>query len=180
MHQTCASDSLNLPGSQHINKVCLERHLTEGEVAGVGEPPVVNDRLQKQVQNDSIYVLCDTLLHIAPLDSDTFSRRYGSLRRPSCRYHCCGTLCLPPHPDSLLQCCLVGKPFPFKERFLHGAKEMVVGGGCQVWGCGKAGGGWSGRPGMQCCSWCMWWGGGGQWRCGGGCPVPLSPAPSPP
>src|SRR5258705_12089289 len=54
MHQTCASDSLNLPGPQHINKVCLEWHLTEGEVAGVGEPPAVNDRLQKQVQNDSI------------------------------------------------------------------------------------------------------------------------------
>src|SRR5258705_10346004 len=43
MHQTCASDSLNLPGPQHINKVCLERHLTEREVAGVGEPPAVSD-----------------------------------------------------------------------------------------------------------------------------------------
>ena len=37
----------------------------------------------------------------------------------SCRYHCCGTLCLPPHPDSQLQCCLVGL------HGLHGAKEMV-------------------------------------------------------
>src|SRR5258705_8061685 len=43
MHQTCASDSLNLPGPKHIKKVCLERHLTEGEVAGVGEPPAVSD-----------------------------------------------------------------------------------------------------------------------------------------
>src|SRR5258705_3881612 len=33
MHQTCASDSLKLPGPKHIKKVCLERHLTEGEVA---------------------------------------------------------------------------------------------------------------------------------------------------
>src|SRR5258705_9102699 len=43
MHQTCAFDSLNLPGTQHINKVCLERHLTEGEVAEVGEPPAVSN-----------------------------------------------------------------------------------------------------------------------------------------
>ena len=43
MHQTCASDSFNLPGPKHIKKVCLERHLSEGEVAGVGEPPAVSD-----------------------------------------------------------------------------------------------------------------------------------------
>src|SRR5258705_9461146 len=43
MHQTCASDSLNLHGSKHIKKVCLERHLSEGDVAGVVEPPAVSD-----------------------------------------------------------------------------------------------------------------------------------------
>src|SRR5258705_387236 len=100
MHQTCASDSLNLPGPQHINKVCLEWHLTEGEVAGVGEPPAVNDRLQKQVQNDSIYY-APPFSTYPPLTAIHFPQLcFGSLRRPSW-YHCCGTLCL----QVLTACC---------------------------------------------------------------------------
>src|SRR5258705_10225143 len=145
MHQTCSCDSLNLPGAQHINKVCLERHLTEGEVAEVGEPPVANDRLQKQVQNDSIYIMRQPSPH-TPLHSDTFFPTFWkppqTILVPLLRN------VAPPRPDSLLQCCLVGKPCPLKERFLHGAKEMVVG-GCQVWGCGKAGAGWTRRSVMQ-------------------------------
>src|SRR5258705_13875110 len=77
------------------------------------------------------FILCDTLLHIPPLDSDTFFPTFWkppeTILVPLLRN------VAPPRPDSLLQCCLVGKPFPLKERLLHGAKEMVVG-GCQVWG----------------------------------------------
>src|SRR5258705_12794171 len=120
------------------------------------------------------FILCDTLLHIPPLDSDTFFPTFWkppeTLLVPLLRN------VAPPRPDSLLQCCLVGKPFP-AERFLHGAKEMVVG-GCQVWGCGKAGAGWSGSPVMQCCSWCMRWCGGGHCRVAGARPMPISPASS--
>src|SRR5258705_12284931 len=99
MHQTCASDSLNLPGPQHINKVCLERHLTEGEVPGVGEPPAVNDRLQKQVQNDFIYY-APPFSTYTPLTAIHFPQHFGSLLRPSWIHHY-GTLSL----QDRIACC---------------------------------------------------------------------------
>src|SRR5258705_7450709 len=121
------------------------------------------------------FILCDSLLHIPPLDSDTFPPTFWkppeTILVPPLRN------VAPPRPDSLLQCCLVGKPFPLKERFLHGAKEMVV----QRWvprlG-SKAGVGWTGSPVMQCCSWCMRWCGGGHCRVAGARPMPISPASS--
>src|SRR5258705_13736528 len=102
------------------------------------------------------FILCDSLLHIPPIHSDTFFPTFRkspqTILVPLLRN------AAPPRPDSLLQFCLFGKPFP-AERFFHGAKEMVVG-GCQVWGCGKVGVVWSGRPELQCWSWCMHWRGG--------------------
>src|SRR5258705_3485817 len=73
MHQTRTFDSLNLPGPKHIKKVCLERHLTEGEVAGVGEPPAVNDN-----NGDGIRHSQAALVSVVPVEGRCLDCRHSS------------------------------------------------------------------------------------------------------
>src|SRR5258705_8999935 len=81
MHQTCASDSLNLPGPKYTKKVCLERYLTEGEVAEMGEPPAVSDNNG----GDGIRHSRGALVSVVPVEG-----RCLDCRHPSTLARCCG------------------------------------------------------------------------------------------